>query len=297
MNRSLVRAGSALLLALAFGVPFGGGAARAATATDIWFLGTHLILPSAHDRGDELMVATNDSGLARVLQKTGATLAFDPAQHYVVITSGDRRTITFTLGQTRVRAGTEELRAAAAPYARDGVAYLPFFTLARALYLQPVRSDGETVLQPQIGALVVSTEGKTTIVALHAAIPLSYKRLSGAANDGVSLAFDGVASQLDPTRVVNSKALAEVDLYVAGDARRPTTTVNFDGRSGTEHAVLPGHSPNEVVLAFGPRGIALHGVPVPAQASPERVAEAAVPVAAPVATPSESRPPVVAPSA
>jgi N-acetylmuramoyl-L-alanine amidase len=238
-------------------------------------------------RGGQLFVATSDGGLARLLQQTGATLSYDPSQRYIVVTSADHRTITFTLGRPQVKIGAAQSAVAVPPFLDRGVAYLPLFTLAEALYLEAVRADGaETVLQPQIGAMVVRTQGSSTLVTLHAAIPLTFRRLSGAGNEGVSLAFDNVSSQLDATRVIGSGPLHEVDLYVAGNPHRPTTTVNFDPHAGAVHALaLENDSPNEVTLEFASRGMPLHGEPVPAQLA-SRSAGVPPPLAAQVTIPS-----------
>ena len=212
------------------------------------------------------MVATTDSGLARILRRTGATLSYDPGQRYVIVTAADRRTITFTLGRALVRAGDEQIVAQVAPFVAGTRTYLPLFTLAQALYLEPVPVNGETVLQPQIGELIVRTQGETTLVTLHGAIPLTFKRLSGSSNAGVALALDGVSSQLNRTRTIATGSLREVDLYIGGDLRHPTTTVNFDPRGNqTAHALLSDGSPNEVTLEFGARGTALRGEPLPAE--------------------------------
>ena len=46
-----------------------------------------------------------------------------------------------------------------APIADGDDVVLPFFALARALYVEPVAGAGETVLQPRVGALDVRSDG------------------------------------------------------------------------------------------------------------------------------------------
>ena len=244
INRFLARTGtSALALAgLTSLLTLAPAPARAGTPPKVWFLGTRLAFPTAQMRNDQMMVATTDPGLTRLLERTGATLSYDASQRYVVVTSADHRAIAFTVGHPEVKAGKTEIFTPVAPYVEGTTAYLPLFTLAQALYLEPTPSNGETVLQPQIGELVVRTEGATTLVTLHSAIPISFRRLSGEGNEGVSLSLDGVSSELVPMRKVASGSLREIDLYAGGDARHPTTTVNFDPRgsararcSATDH--------------------------------------------------------------
>jgi len=112
--------------------------ASAQSAKNFWFVGTNLIFAKAQQRGADTAVASDDPGLTRFLTKLGATLAYDPGQRYIIITSGDRRTITFTLGDTRFSNGSSTETAAFAPYQANGAAYLPFLELARALYVLPV---------------------------------------------------------------------------------------------------------------------------------------------------------------
>ena len=86
------------------------------TVPSFWFVGTRLIIERPQMKDGDIAVGSDDAGLAHVLAKLGATLAYAPGQKYAVVTSGDHRTISFTLGDTRFTvAGTTET----APLATD----------------------------------------------------------------------------------------------------------------------------------------------------------------------------------
>ena len=261
MSRLRVRAGSALalicLLASAM-LP-----ARADAVPDVWFAGTRLVFDRAQLRGADIAVATGDSGLRSLLGRTGASIAYQPGQRYIVVTSADRRTITFTIGDTRVSGGGITTSAPFAPYSAGSDAYVPLVSLAHALYLLPVPDRGAIVLQPQLGALDVHTDGQTTIVTLHGATRLAFRRLT-AGSDRLVLSFSGIASSLDPTRVVSTAGLNQIDVAPSGSVRNPATTVSFTLPSGAQTVLQPSSSPNDLTLAFAPAGVALRGSEIPA---------------------------------
>jgi hypothetical protein len=106
MNRCRNRAGSRLVaLALLFVLPafavVPAAQARAQSTKSFWFVGTNLIFARAQTRAGETAVASDDPGLVRFLSKLGASLAYDPGQRYLIVTSGDRRTIVFMAGDAR----------------------------------------------------------------------------------------------------------------------------------------------------------------------------------------------------
>ena len=264
MNRLRARAGSALLacvLAAAL-CP----AARADDASSLWFGGTHLILAHAESNGGDLAVGVHDTGLVAFLARLGATISWSPGQRYVVITAGDRRTISLTVGDPRIGTANGTVTAPFAPYVEASEAYVPFFALARALYVEPVRQPDEIVMQPQVGALDVRQDGRKTIVVVHGATPLRFTKISESA-DHLTLAFGGVASSLAQTRQIGSAALADVGLTVTGNVKNPTSTITFDGAKGSAHALYSSTTANEVTIAFAPAGVALGGLPVPDSAA------------------------------
>jgi N-acetylmuramoyl-L-alanine amidase len=281
-----------------------GGAApvraQTAPANDFWFAGTRLLFDHPEARGNALAVATDDGGLTRVLAKAGAVLSYQPGQKYVVVTDAERHSITFTLGDPHFSAGGVRETAAFAPYAEQGVAFVPFEDLARALYLDPVADSGETVLQPQIGALEVHTTDGVTYVTLRGGSPLRFKRLSRPDDDIVSLAFSGTASTLESDRTVDATTLRGISLEVTGSAKNPTTTITFSADAGVVHALVPSDSPNALTLAFGPPGTQLAGSPIPLSGGAGTALAAAPPSAPAPATatypPSYGEPSQAAPS-
>ncbi len=292
MNRFRAQAGSALAFGLMLLLGALGATAEPARAqavgasgvmtspSDYWFAGTRLTFDRAQYRAGRLAVATDDSGLARFLGKLGATLAYQPGQKYVVITTGDRRAIAFVVGDPRFEVSGTTQTAGFAPYASGSAAYLPFADLARALYVVPILDGDATVLQPQIAALDVRQVGRVTTVTVRGASPLHFKRTSDDGDDRVTLAFTGISSTLEPTRDIPGGALNGVSISASGTPRNPTTTVSFEVAPSANRALVPGESANALSIAFAPAGVALAGTPIPA-------AGAATVAAMPVAQPAE----------
>ena len=251
-----------LLPALGFG--WARPAAAQAAAKSFWFVGTNLIFAKAQNRGGETAVASDDPGLGRFLGKLGASLSYDPGQRYVIVTSGDRRTIVFTLGDARYTVAGVTQSAPFAPYQSGGSAYLSLTALAKALYVLPVEQGGATILQPQIGDLDVRTQNSVTTVTLRSALPVKFQRVSAAGDERLVVSLNAVGTSLEPQREVSgSAALHALSLQPGGSARNPTTTVAFEVSPGTAHALGASRSQNELVLAFSNK-VALSGQPVPA---------------------------------
>jgi N-acetylmuramoyl-L-alanine amidase CwlD len=303
MNPLRVRAGR-LALALGF-VAATIVPARAQTpppalsANDFWFGGTRMGFEYPQLRDGQFAVATDDKGLARLLTKTGATLSYQPGQNVIAVTTADHRLITFTLGDPHLTIAGVTQAAAFAPYASGSGAYVPLLDLARALYVDPVQDGATTVMEPQIAALDVRPQAHSTIVTLHGATPLTFKRTSDADDYEVSLAFSGTASTLETLRQVEGPGLHSISITVDGSARNPTTIVTFAAAPGGVHALAQSDSPNSLTLVFAPAGVALGGTPIPAagrsnvafaSAAPDEAAIAAAPRPAPV-VPAPALPP------
>ena len=288
MSHSRVRAGSALLAFLlgSLGSP---PSVRAQEASAYWFVGTKLILERATDVHGELAVSTRDAGFERFLAKLGATLAFAPGQKYAIVTAADRRTITFTIGDAQIVSGGVATRAPFAPYLEADDLYVPFVAVARALYVEPVKSGSEIVLQPQLGGLDVRTEARKTTLTFRGAVPLRYTKIAETP-DRVTIAFPGVASTLTQARRMSGGAVSEVDVLVSGNPKNPTTTVTIEGVAGVAHGLAVVPSTNEFSLTFGPSGTVL-GAAIPETYTPP--AGSSVPIVAQVVpTPSRTpRPP------
>ena len=275
MNRSRAEAGNAPALALSFAIAFAlslapvraqtvGAGGVVQSAPDYWFAGTRLAFERPQQKNGRLAVASDDSGLARFLAKLNATLAYEPGQSYVVLTTGDRRTVSFVIGDRRFSVGGVAQTAGFAPYVAGNAAILPFADIARALYVVPIVDGDMTVLQPQIAALDVRPSGRVTIVTLRGASPLHFKRTSPDGEDRLTLAFSGISSTLERMRQVAGTGLEDVTIATSGSPRNPTTTVTFDAAANATHVLVPSDSPNAIAIAFAPAGVALTGTPVPA---------------------------------
>jgi N-acetylmuramoyl-L-alanine amidase len=276
MNRLRVRvfsAVAALAVALAGFVP---AAAQETATPTFWFAGTRLIFERAIPLDGDVAVSIRDSGLQRFVARLGATIAYQPQQRYVVITAADHRTITFTIGSAQYLTGNVSARATFAPFVDGNEPILPLYALAHALYVEPVAAAGETVLQPQIGALDIRTQAGRTTIVIRGATALAYvKRVDTPTH--VEFAFGGVASTLAGTRKIGTGATATITS--GGPPRNPSTIVAFDAPRGLAYELDPATSPYEMALTVSDPGVAV----------------AANPPAAPVANPVFTAPPVAAP--
>ena len=135
---------------------------------------------------------------------------------YIVVTTGDRRTIAFELGSTQYSVSGVTQTAPFAPYANGSVAYLPFLALAKALYVDAVADGDTTVLQPEIGSLDVRTDKRVTTLTLRGALPLHFKRVTSGNDAHVALSFAGVGSTLERQRDVAQPGLSDVTIATAG---------------------------------------------------------------------------------
>jgi len=292
MNRFRVRVFSALAacaLALAVFVP---AAAQETGTSNFWFAGTRLIFERAVPLDGDVAVSIRDSGLQRFLAKLGATVAFQPHQRYVVITAADHRTITFTIGSAQYLAGGVSARATFAPFIDGSEPILPLFAVAHALYVEPVAGAGETILQPQIGALDIQTQGTKTTVVIRGATALAYvKRVDTPTH--VEFAFAGVASPLTGTRRVGANATATIT--TGGVPRNPSTIVAFDGPRGFTYDLAPATSPFELGLTVtdAPAGsmVATPALAPPAYAMPSPPVLSPSPPATASQVPEQSSPP------
>ena len=174
--------------------------------------------------------------MRRFLDRLGATVSYQPQQRYVVITAEDRRTIVFTLGDTAYTVAGVRAQAPFAPLADGDDVVLPFFALARALYVEPVAQPNETVLQPRIGALDVRTDAGRTTITVRGAMPLLIAT-TGESPERLQLAFTGLGSALATGRRAAGAAVDGIDVAVGGSTKVPTTTITFDGARGSTHRV------------------------------------------------------------
>jgi len=264
MHHLLARA-SSFALTLALCATLSPAPARAQNAAPVspnfWFAGTRLVFDRATPLDDEIAISTRDSGLLRLLRRLGATLSYQPQQRYIIITAQDRRVITFVVGDARYSVGNVNAKATFAPFIDGGDVVIPLLALARALYLEPIQNEGETVLEPQIGALDVRPDGRRTIVTLRGATALKYSKLTETP-ERLQLTFTGTASTLAQSRRVGG-GIDEVDVLSGGSPRNPNTTITIEAPKGAQHLIATSASPYEFTVVFGPPGVALelHAAP------------------------------------
>jgi N-acetylmuramoyl-L-alanine amidase len=251
MNRFRVRVSSALTaLALLAGT---SSVSAQDQAPNLWFQGTRLIFVHSAPMQGDLAVSTRDDGLRRFLDRLGATVSFQPQQRYVVVTAQDRRTIVFTIGDPVYTIAGVRAQAPFAPTADGNDVVLPFYALARALYVEPVQNGGETVLQPRIGALEVRSDSSRTYVTVRGAMPL-IAAMNADSADRVQISFTGMGSSLAAERRAPGAAVDEIDVAVGGSARVPTTTVTIAGIHGTTHRVIAADIPDAFTVVFETHG-------------------------------------------
>jgi N-acetylmuramoyl-L-alanine amidase len=281
----------AVLLAMMLGAP---AAVRAQSApSTFWFAGTSLIFDSPVALDGDVAVAVRDSGLARLLARVGATISYAPQQRYVVITSADRRIISFTIGDTRYAVAGVVSSATFAPFFDGNDVIVPLLEIARALYLEPVTTGSETVFEPQLGTLDVRPDGRRTIVTVHGATALTYTKISETP-ERLAVTFRGIGSALTPNRRIGG-GIDEVDVAVAGGVKNPSSTLTISAPKGSQHLIAPASSPFDFSVVFGPPGVGLEfhapavaSVPEAAPPAPEAalpVPEAASPSPSPVPAP------------
>jgi N-acetylmuramoyl-L-alanine amidase len=268
MNRFRVRVFSALTaLALLAGASSVGAQDQ---TPNLWFQGTRLIFVHSAPMQGDLAVSTRDDGLRRFLDRLGATVSFQPQQRYVVVTAQDRRTIVFTIGDPVYTIAGVRAQAPFAPTADGNDVVLPFYALARALYVEPVQNGSETVLQPRIGALEVRSDAIRTYVTVRGAMPL-IAAMNADSADRVQISFTGMGSSLAAERRAPGAAVDEIDVAVGGSARVPTTTVTIAGTHGTTHRVIAADIPDAFTVVFethGPLAQSAPSSPPPAAGAP-----------------------------
>ena len=289
MNRSTARPGSSaralLVLFLVWLFALSPASSQAASG-GFWFAGAPLAFDRLDTVAGEVSVGIQDSGLATFLIKLDATVSWQPGERYVLFTASDHRVISFTIGSTAYSDGGITARAPFAPYLKGNEPYIPFITLARALYVDPIAKPDGTVLQPQVAVMSVRKDGRRTLVSLRAPGVLAFQRLEDAP-ERLTLRFPGFGSALEATRSVNLPGLTSVDVLTGGSAKNPSTTVTFHGTATSAHLLIPSETSSELIIAFGPQGVALDASP-PSPAMPRISMHVASPPAAAVNTASAS---------
>ncbi len=210
------------------------------------FAGSELVLARALSFGSEIAVPIHDPGLTKFLSTVGAQVAYQPQERYVVFTAANRRTISFTLGSPQVSAGGIVSRLDFAPFVQNGEPFIPFYALARSLFVEPIVDGESVVLQPEIGALDLRSTGTRTTIGLHSALPVSYTQRNVSPNH-LELIVAGVGAQFDGTRQIGN---GTVTLATSGTVRAPNTIITVDFPRGTTHGEPTLSSPFDLSLDF-----------------------------------------------
>jgi N-acetylmuramoyl-L-alanine amidase CwlD len=246
--------------ALAVFLVTGAAAAPAAAFADevhppaLWFEGARLNFSESRPRSGDLAVSINDPGLKRFLHELGATAEFQSGQRYAVITTADHRSITFEIGSDRFLVEAQPQVAPFAVDAEESDAYLPFFALARALDVMPVRVGDETILQPEIAGVETEVDHGRSIVILRGAAALHPQLLSASPTRAV-IRFAGIGSTLAPERDLASPGLTHLSVAVTGEPKNPTTTITFTGLLGTHLGLLPAPDATTTVVALASNSV------------------------------------------
>lgn len=257
MNLYRARIGSIAAVALCCATPLSVKAEPQANGPSLWFQGSRLILPTGRAGEGDIVVASTDSGLAHFLARLGARISYQSGQRYVVVTTADRREISFTVDENEFHIEGQTQSAPFAISAHDGAAYLPFFTLARALDVAAVTQPGEVILEPQITALDAHEDHGRTIIMVHAAIAL-HPEVVAQTPGRVSLRFRGVGSSLDPRSLGAGPGVSSIVLNQGGTPRNPETLLTVAVGSQVRAGFLRSPDPHGTVLALAGKGVALN---------------------------------------
>jgi N-acetylmuramoyl-L-alanine amidase len=248
-RRFAVRIGSvcALLALLA------GGIARADSAS-YQFLNSSITFTHLSRAAGPLAVGIDDPGLATLLHAAGATLTWRPGERYVLITSALPQVISFSVGDQGYQVGQITATAAFAPFLMGTEVYLPFDDLMHALYIASKRDGGFNVLEPQLASVDVEGSSSQAVLVAHAGARLAARVVASAA-DRVVYEFDGVGSDLPPSRTYDAGGIRSIEIATEGTIRAPKTLVTVYVAPGTRHD--PPHSQRgDFEVGFGANGSA-----------------------------------------
>lgn len=248
MSRYGVRIGSvlALLIACALGMQAPAPAAeRAAFAFDGRTVVFTQIIPQSGGRA----ISIDDPGLRSMLDRIGATVTWEQGERYILITTAEPVVISFALGDRRYDVGPVTQQAAFAPFMLDGHAYVPLAELLHGLDFAIKPDGGQNVLQPQIASIDIESSGRGAKLIAHAGMPLD-ARVVSEQNGKLTVAFDGVGTQLERTRTLAAGPVRRMDLRTSGPAAHPTTFVTLYLAPGTTHSAPATDDQRDFTIGF-----------------------------------------------
>lgn len=270
--RFIVPTGNALAAStLAFALTFAAFLPARADGPPVYlFGGKKIVFARTVDQATGLAVAVDDPGLREILRDVDAAMTYQPKSRYVLITTAEPQVISFAIGDTRYDVGATTAQAPFAPFERDGIAYIPFEELLRALDLAVKQDGADAIIQPQLADIdVQSADGKTVVVA-RAGVPL-HERLVSQSSRQLVFAFDGVGTTLQRARSVRAAGVASIEAVQSGSARYPVTTVTLDLTPGASHGVADSDDGRDFTISLtGPLGAGTVAVASSALAPPEQ---------------------------
>lgn len=237
----------------------------------------------------EWAIALHDPALQSLLSKLGVSVAWQTGERFVLFTTAEPRIISFAVGEQRYDMEEVSAQAPFAPFTRNGDVYLPFYTLLRALYLEPKSDRGQMVLQPQLAAADIQSTRDGSLLVMHAALPLRAKKLRSA-NGRLVYDFPGLGSTLQPVRKVRDASIAELDVQMGGTTRDPDTkvTIVLAPRARADDGKAGDHLDFLLVLHGGPPA---YRYPAPPSPPPPAIQNSPTPEPSPgEATPEPSAP-------
>ncbi|MDQ6929451.1 MAG: N-acetylmuramoyl-L-alanine amidase family protein [Candidatus Eremiobacteraeota bacterium] len=249
--------------------------ASAQNPATVWFDNRQITFHHPVVRKDDIAVALHDPAVQALLARVGASVAWQPGERYILVTTAEPHIVTFAIGEVRYDLADVSSSARFAPFLKDGDVYLPLRALAHALYLEPKDDRGQIVLQPQIAVADVQSQRDVSQLVLHGALPLAPRKISSSGGR-IVYDFPGLGSTLERSRKVRAGSLWEIDVEMGGTTRNPDTKITLvlarganlaDGVSGNYH---------DFTVALS-AGAAPHRVPPP----PPSMAQSAPPSAEP----------------
>ncbi len=176
-------------------------------------------------------VSVNDPSLRTLLRDLGDTIAWRHGERDVLITTANHTVVTFTVGDRRYEIGPFGAQARYAPYTKNGIPYLPLKELLATLWVAPVQSGRDLVLEPQLASIDVrSTTTGTTLVA-RAAVPLR-PRIVQRSSTRVVYQFSGIGSAVGGTRTLNGGGIRDFVIRTTGTLATAQTFLTVDLLAG-----------------------------------------------------------------
>lgn len=214
------------------------------------FDGKRIAFTHLHEEAGHIAVGVDDPGLKQLLDRLGATVTWQTSQRYVLVTTAEPLVISFAIGDTRYDVGPVAQQASFAPFLENNVAFVPLAELVHGLNLDIKRDGNDQVLQPQLATVDVQSTSAGARLIAHGGTPLNARVVSDA-NGKVSIAFDGVGTTLQRSRIVNAGGLKQIDIRTEGTARAPRTVMTLTLAPGIAHSAPATDDQRDFTMTFG----------------------------------------------